>query len=59
MGIYGYPPLIDGGYVRRPVALYSLDGAWEVENNGVAPDFEVELDPKAGARATIRSWKPR
>ena len=26
---------------------YGTEGQWEVENRGVAPDYEVELDPKA------------
>lgn len=48
VGIYDYPPLIDGGTVTAPrVAFYNPEGEWEVENNGVAPDIEVELDPKA------------
>jgi tricorn protease len=42
----GWPMLIDGGYVQAPgVGSYSLTGEWEVENRGVKPDFEVELDP--------------
>jgi tricorn protease len=48
VGIYDYPPLIDGGSVTAPrVAFYSPEGGWEVENAGVAPDIEVELDPQA------------
>jgi tricorn protease len=48
VGIYDYPTLIDGGQVTAPrVAFYSPEGGWEVENVGVAPDVEVELDPKA------------
>lgn len=48
VGIYDYPQLIDGGAVTAPrVAFYNPEGDWEVENNGVAPDIEVELDPKA------------
>jgi tricorn protease len=48
VGIYDYPQLIDGGNVTAPrVAFYSPEGEWDVENNGVAPDVEVELDPKA------------
>jgi tricorn protease len=48
VGIYDYPTLIDGGQVTAPrVAFYSPEGQWEVENAGVAPDVEVELDPKA------------
>ncbi len=46
VGIYDYPPLIDGGLVTAPrVAFYNLQGEWEVENHGVAPDVEVEMDP--------------
>ncbi|MBX6330754.1 MAG: PD40 domain-containing protein [Gemmatimonadaceae bacterium] len=48
VGIYDYPPLMDGGFVTAPrVAFWSPDGQWDVENHGVAPDIEVELDPKA------------
>lgn len=48
IGIFGYPPLVDGGGVTAPrVALYGLEGEWEVENRGIAPDYEVEFDPKA------------
>jgi tricorn protease len=48
VGIGGYPSLIDGGYVTAPrIAIYGLEGTWEVENVGIAPDVEVELDPKA------------
>src|SRR5437660_7033254 len=33
VGIYGYPPLLDSGYVTAPrVAIYGLKGDWEVEN---------------------------
>ena len=39
--------LIDGGNVGTPnLAFYNLEGAWDVENHGVSPDFEVEMDPK-------------
>jgi tricorn protease len=48
VGIGGYPVLIDGGSVTAPhFAFYSPEGEWEVENRGVAPDIEVEMDPKA------------
>jgi tricorn protease len=48
IGIGGYPVLVDGGSVTAPhFAFYSPDGEWEVENHGVAPDIEVEMDPKA------------
>jgi tricorn protease len=46
VGIYDYPQLIDGGSVTAPrVAIYGLKGDWEVENHGIAPDVEVEMDP--------------
>ena len=45
---FGIPRLMDGGSIRAPnAAVYGLDGEWEVENAGVAPDIEVEFDPKA------------
>lgn len=48
VGIGGYPELIDGGIVMAPhVAIYGTEGDWEVENAGIAPDIEVDLDPKA------------
>ena len=50
VGIYNYPPLIDGGTVTAPrAAIYGLHGSWEVENHGVAPDVEVENDPASVA----------
>jgi len=51
VGVNGTPPLMDGGGVGAPSsALYGLQGEWEVENVGVAPDIEVELDPAAWRR---------
>jgi len=48
VGIGGYPTLMDGGAVTAPrVALWSYEGKYEVENQGVAPDVEVEMDPAA------------
>ncbi len=47
VGIGGYPQLIDGGMVTAPhFAFWTPEGEWEVENRGVAPDVEVENDPK-------------
>jgi tricorn protease len=47
IGIYDYPTLIDGGFFTSPrLAIYSPGGSWEVENEGVAPDIEVEMAPK-------------
>jgi tricorn protease len=38
--------LIDGGRITAPRwALYGTHGEWEVENHGIAPDVEVEMDP--------------
>jgi tricorn protease len=48
VGIGGYPELLDGGRVTAPrAAIYGLNGEWEVENHGVAPDVEVDLEPAA------------
>ncbi|HKV24615.1 MAG TPA: PDZ domain-containing protein [Candidatus Acidoferrum sp.] len=50
VGIYNYPPLMDGGSVTAPrVAIFGLHGEWEVENHGIFPDIEVENDPAAVA----------
>jgi len=47
VGIGGYPLLMDGGRITAPRwAIYGLNGHWEVENHGIAPDIEVEQDPK-------------
>jgi tricorn protease len=47
VGIGGYPVLIDGGRVTAPrYAIYGLNGEWEVEGHGIAPDIEVEELPK-------------
>lgn len=46
VGIGGYPMLMDGGRVMAPRwAIYGLTKEWEVENHGVNPDYDVELDP--------------
>jgi tricorn protease len=50
VGIFGYPQLLDGGFVTSPrVGIYGLHGEWEVENHGIAPDIEVENDPASVA----------
>jgi len=47
VGIGGYPTLLDGGSVTAPrYAIYGLNGDWEVENHGIAPDVAVEELPK-------------
>ena len=47
IGIGGYPPLMDGGEVTAPRwGLFNPDtGEFDVENKGVSPDIEVDLDP--------------
>jgi tricorn protease len=48
VGIYDYPNLIGGGVVTAPrAAFWNPNGTWDVENHGVAPDVEVDLDPQA------------
>ncbi len=48
IGIFANPPLIDGGTLTVPFfRFYDAAGNWSVENEGVAPDIEVELDPLA------------
>lgn len=45
VGILGYPDFIDGGSVTAPnLAFYTEDG-FSIENEGVAPDIEVEQWP--------------
>jgi tricorn protease len=40
--------LMDGGVVTAPSrGFWTPNNDWEVENQGIAPDVEVELDPKA------------
>jgi len=47
IGIGGYPQLMDGGIITAPrVALFNpTTGQFDVENIGVSPDIEVDLDP--------------
>jgi tricorn protease len=47
VGVSEYPTLMDGGTVTSPnFAFFNPAGQWDVENKGVAPDVEVEMDPK-------------
>jgi tricorn protease len=40
--------LMDGGHVSVPqLGFWTPEGTWDVENHGVAPDIEVEIEPKA------------
>lgn len=46
VGVLGYPEFIDGGSVTAPnLAFYTEDG-FIIENQGVAPDIEVEQWPE-------------
>lgn len=46
VGTLGTPATIDGGGITAPsLAFYDLAGKWAVENEGVAPDIEVEYTP--------------
>jgi tricorn protease len=49
VGNYDYPDdLLDGGTVSTPdLAFYNPNGGWDIENQGVPPDIEVEDDPQA------------
>jgi tricorn protease len=48
VGIGGTPGLMDGGSVTAPnFGIFSKDGEWIIENEGVAPDYDVEMTPKA------------
>ncbi|MGA7921507.1 MAG: PDZ domain-containing protein [Candidatus Acidiferrales bacterium] len=48
VGIGGYPNLMDDGFVTAPrIAFFTAEGSWEVENHGVQPDLDIELDPAA------------
>ena len=43
VGTLGVPQTIDGGGITAPaLAFYDLSGKWAVENEGIAPDIEVE-----------------
>ena len=48
VGHYTNPgDLLDDGFTGTPnLAFYTTDAKWDVENHGVQPDYDVELDPK-------------
>lgn len=47
VGIWDVPGLIDGGGITAPRGgFFNVDGQWDVENQGVAPDIAVEPTPK-------------
>lgn len=48
IGIAANPPLMDGGQLYVPFfRFYDTEHDWSIENEGVAPDIEAELDPIA------------
>jgi len=48
IGIFANPPLIDGGIMTVPnFRFVDVNNNWSIENEGVAPDIHVELDPLA------------
>lgn len=48
IGIAANPSLMDGAYLTVPFfRFFDTDNRWSVENEGVAPDIEVALDPIA------------
>jgi tricorn protease len=47
VGILGFPVLMDGGSITAPnLAIWTPDGGYIVENEGVPPDVAVEQAPK-------------
>ncbi len=47
VGIWDVPGLIDGGGITAPRGgFFNTDGEWDVENKGIAPDIEVDPEPK-------------
>ncbi|MEO8190116.1 MAG: PDZ domain-containing protein [Acidobacteriota bacterium] len=46
VGVLGFPVLMDGGTITAPnLAIWDAEKGWIVENEGVAPDIEVEQTP--------------
>jgi tricorn protease len=51
VGIAGFTPLMDGGYVTIPISgTYGLDGNWAIENEGVSADIELDNMPNDVAK---------
>ena len=47
VGISGYPVLMDGGTVTAPsFAIWTPEDGFTVENEGVPPDYDVDMWPK-------------
>jgi tricorn protease len=48
VGMAGAARLMDGGFTGAPQSgFWNPNGTWDVENHGVDPDIEVEMDPAA------------
>lgn len=48
IGISANPQLVDGGSMTVPFfRFFTPEKQWRIENEGVAPDIDVELDPTA------------
>jgi tricorn protease len=46
VGDLPWHPLMDGGFVSAPATHhYNPEGKYDIENQGMPPDIEVELDP--------------
>ena len=51
VGVSMFVGMVNGSMLTVPdYRMYTPDGEWEVENEGVSPDIEVELDPAEMAR---------
>jgi tricorn protease len=47
VGIGAIPVLMDGAHVTSPsFGFFNPQGQWDVENRGVQPDYEVDMEPK-------------
>ena len=48
VGMAGAAGLMDGGMAGAPQSgFWNPNGTWDVENHGVDPDYEVDMDPAA------------
>jgi tricorn protease len=45
VGILNFPVLMDGGYVTAPNVAFWNEEGWKIENEGVAPDIDVDQLP--------------
>lgn len=51
VGVSMFIELMDGGGLTAPdYRIYTPDGEWTVENEGVTPDIEIDLNPDEMAR---------